>query len=250
MTEILSGAEPQSVDGDRRGALVVHGFTGSPQSMRPLAEAFVAAGWTVEMPLLPGHGTSLDDMLTTSWDDWTAAAEAAYLALADRVDTVVVAGLSMGGSLSVWLAEQHPEIAALVLVNPLVDGRTEGLQAMEAALKDLPDPIIPAIGSDIAKEGVTELAYDGTPVKPLLSLLAGVRDVQDRLAEVRCPVLVMTSTEDHVVEPVSSDTLAAGVSGPVTRVTLEKSFHVATLDHDRELINERAVAFASEVVPG
>ncbi len=246
----MSGAEPFSSPGDRNGVLVLHGFTGTPQSMRPLAEAFAARGWSVELPLLPGHGTSLEDMLATSWDNWSGAAEAAYRDLAARCDRVVVAGLSMGGSLSVWLAEQHPEVAGLVLVNPLVDARTEGVKATEEAIKGIPDPVLPAIGSDIAAPGVVELAYDGTPVKPLLSLIAAVRGIQDRLAEVRCPVLVLTSVEDHVVEPVSSDMLAAGVSGPVTRVTLERSFHVATLDHDRELINERAVAFGAEVFAG
>ncbi len=86
--------------------------------MRGLAEAFAAAGYHVEMPRLPGHGTTIDDMLTTSWSDWSGEVEAAYQRLAARATTVVVAGLSMGGSLTLWVAGQHPEIAGLVCINP------------------------------------------------------------------------------------------------------------------------------------
>src|SRR3954470_15623057 len=121
MSEVMKGAEPFSAKGGPAGVLVVHGFTGNPQSMRPLAEAFAAAGFTVELPLLPGHGTAIEDMVPTGWVDYSGAVEAAYTDMADRCEKVVVAGLSMGGTLTVWLAAQHPEIAGIVLVNALVD---------------------------------------------------------------------------------------------------------------------------------
>ena len=89
---VLAGAEPQSWPGGPHGALVLHGFTGTPQSMRGLAAAFAAAGFATELPLLPGHGTSVDDMVSTTWDDWASAAESAFEDLAARCDRVVVAG--------------------------------------------------------------------------------------------------------------------------------------------------------------
>jgi carboxylesterase len=89
--------------------------------MRGLAQAFAAAGFAVELPRLPGHGTTVDDMLTTTWADWSWCAERAFDELAARCDRVVVAGLSMGGSLAVWLAAHHPEIAGVVAVNAAVD---------------------------------------------------------------------------------------------------------------------------------
>ena len=114
---VLSGAEPFSAAGGPHGALVLHGFTGSPQSMRGLAQALAGAGFAVELPRLPGHGTSLEDMLATGWTDWSGAAEAAHRELAGRCERVVVVGLSMGGTLTVWLATRHPEIAGIVCVS-------------------------------------------------------------------------------------------------------------------------------------
>src|SRR6476660_8331206 len=106
-TRLLPGATPWSHDGGAVGALCVHGFTGNPTSMRGVSEAFAAAGFSVELPRLPGHGTTVEEMMTTRWADWTAEVEAAYQRLAARTGHVVVAGLSMGGSLSLWTALQH-----------------------------------------------------------------------------------------------------------------------------------------------
>jgi len=245
--DLMPGAEPWSADGGPVGVLVVHGFTGNPQSMRPLAEAFSAAGCTVSLPRLPGHGTRVEDMLPTRWDDWSAAAEQAYDELAARCGTVCVAGLSMGGTLALWLAGRHPEVAGIVLVNPLADGEAPGVTATVAQLRELGEPLVPGIGSDIALEGSVESAYPLTPVEPLLSLHAALADLRPALRRVACPVLLLTSATDHVVEPVSSDLVAASVSGPVERVVLERSFHVATLDHDAALVEQRAVEFVRRV---
>src|SRR3954462_15681659 len=127
---IIPGAEPESIDGGPHGALVLHGFTGNPNSMRGVAHALAAAGFAVELPLLPGHGTSVDDMLETRWDDWSGAAEAAFCELQARSRNVLVAGLSMGGTITSWLAARHPEIAGIVLVNPAVEPPAESF--MEA----------------------------------------------------------------------------------------------------------------------
>jgi carboxylesterase len=250
MAQVMSGAEPWQAEGEAGGdvgVLVLHGFTGNPQSMRPLAEAFASAGFAVSLPLLPGHGTQVEDMVPTRWSDWSAAADQSYAELADRCRLVVVAGLSMGGTLATWLATRHAVIAGLVLVNPLIDGTAPGVTDMVEQLKAAEVELVPGIGSDIAKEGVVESAYPATPVQPLLDLHAALAPLVADLGKIRCPVLLLTSTQDHVVEPISSDTLAAGVAGPVERVTLERSFHVATLDNDAPLIEQRAVAFVRDL---
>jgi carboxylesterase len=245
---ILQGAEPYSATGDSRGALVLHGFTGNPQSMRGLAVAFADAGFTVEMPLLPGHGTAVEDMLPTRWEDWSSAAESAYVDLAARCEAVVVVGLSMGGSLTAWLGEHHPEIAGLVLVNPLIVPPAELAEGVKALI-EAGEETIPGIGSDIALEGSVESAYDLLPLQAALSLFDGVTQVEAQLESVVSPVLLFNSTQDHVVDPVSSERLAEKVKGPVERIVLERSFHVATLDYDKDEIEARSVAFATELLP-
>ena len=245
---VLPGAEPFSAAGGPVGALVIHGFTGSPQSMRGLAEAFAAAGFTVELPRLPGHGTTVEDMAATTWDDWSRAVVAAYEDLAARCERVVTAGLSMGGTLAVWLAAHHPEVTGVVAVNAAVgmvdDELRKGLEEMISQGIEF----MPGVAGDIADPDSEELGYDQVPVRGLLSLGAAMVDLEARLSDIRCPVLILNSPQDHVVPPDASDRLAASVSGPVERITLERSYHVATLDYDKALIERSAVEFALRVI--
>ncbi len=246
MSTTPADVKPASFPNGPTGVLVLHGFTGSPQSLRPLTLRFAEDGHSVELPLLPGHGTKIEDMLPTRFDDWYRAASAAYDELAGRCERVVVVGLSMGGTLATILAVEH-EPAGLVLINPQVAPPPQTVIDVVQGLSDEGVATLPAIGGDIAKEGVEELAYAATPVEALLSFIARCQTLVDELAKVTCPVLLFTSPQDHVVDPLSSDVLAAGVSGPVERVTLERSFHVATLDHDAKLIEDRASAFVAEL---
>ena len=248
--DLIPGAEPFSAAGGPSGVLVLHGFTGNPQSMRGLAEAFAGAGFTVELPLLPGHGTKVEDMIPTRWDDWSGAAEVAYQELASRCDSVVAAGLSMGGTLSCWLAAHHPEIAGVVAVNPAVEPPAESfLELFKGSLAEGLETI-PGIGNDVADPSVTELAYEQTPLAAGLSMFEAINDLVPRLGEIRCPLLLLTSPQDHVVPPTNSDFLADRVTGPVERVSLDRSYHVATLDYDRGEIEARAVDFARKVTAG
>jgi carboxylesterase len=227
------------------GALVLHGFTGAPSSVQSLADAFAAAGFDVELPLLPGHGTHVADMIPTRWHDWSSAVEAAYARLAARSSAVVVAGLSMGGTLTLWTALNHPEVAAAICVNPAAQPQPIEVVAMLDDLLAQGVEVMAAIGSDIAMPDVIEEAYPETPVAPLRSLLAdGVEPVAQRYGTAQVPLLVFTSRQDHVVDPAQSDFLADAWSAPVERVWLENSFHVATQDFDSDVIAQQAVAFA------
>jgi len=249
MTALIPGAAPWSHHGtSAHGALVLHGFTGNPSSMRGVAEAFAAAGFHVEMPLLPGHGTTVDDMLPTRWADWAAAAEAAYQTLAARTDKVVVAGLSMGGALTLRIGADHPEIAGLVCINPATQPQAADVVAMLQGMIDGGTELIPAIGSDIADPDAHESAYDATPLAPLLSLVNdGLAPLATEYPTMLPPLLLLNSPQDHVVDPAQAEFLAQQYGGPVERVTLERSYHVATQDFDKELVFERSVAFAQRV---
>ena len=250
MTELqlVPGAEPWSAEGGRAGALCLHGFTGNPGSMRGLAEAFAAAGFTVELPRLPGHGTTVEEMMTTCWADWTAEVEAAYQRLAARTDKVVVSGLSMGGSLTLWTALQHPEVAGIVCINPATKPQPAELMEMVHGMVDDGTDVMPGIGADIADPDATESAYEQTPLRPLISLVEdGLASLSGRYSEITCPLLLLTSPQDHVVEPSNGDFLAETFGGPVERISLERSYHVATLDFDKDVIFEAAVAFGRKV---
>ncbi len=243
---ILPGAEPRSVAGGPVGVLVLHGFTGNPSSVRGLAEAFAEAGYTVEMPRLPGHGTHIDDMLDTTWADWSAHAEATLEELETRTEQVVVAGLSMGGSLTAWLATRHPELAGIICVNPAVAPQDDML-AIVSEMVASGQIVMDGIGSDVADPDVVESAYPQTPLAPLVSMFEVANEIVPDLVKIKCPLLLFTSPEDHVVPPTDSDVLAEAVSGPVERVSCDRSYHVATVDFDKDLIIERSLEFVARV---
>jgi carboxylesterase len=249
---VMAGAEPFSHTGDGvKGALVLHGFTGNPSSMRGVAMAFAAAGYHVEMPRLPGHGTSVDDMLTTEWSDWTGEVEAAYQRLASRAQRIVVAGLSMGGSLTLWAGAEHPEVDGLICVNPAT--RPQPPEVMEMLAEALAEgtEVMPGIGSDIADPESEETAYEGTPIRPLISFMAaGLGPLAERYPSMTMPLRLFTSRQDHVVDPTQSDYLVERYGGPLEHTWLDRSYHVATQDYDRELIFTEAVAFADRVTAG
>ncbi len=245
----LPGAEPYSQGGGPVGVLVVHGITGSAGSVRPLAEALAAAGHTVEAPCLPGHGTTVDELTATRWDDWFTAAEVALSDLVGRCDRVAVVGQSMGGTIACALADLRSQaVAAVVAVNPFVLPVDRALVALVDDMLAVGDTMAPALGADIADPDGVEPAYDVTPLAALRSLFDAVVELQPGLARIACPVLIATSPQDHVVEPANSDHLAALLAGPVERLSLPNSFHVATLDLDRDLLAATTVDFLARHV--
>jgi carboxylesterase len=247
-TVVLAGAEPFSFPGGdgpdgRTGVLLLHGFTGSPASMRPWGEHLAAEGFAVRGPRLPGHGTTWQDCNTTTEEDWLAEVHRAFDQLAAECDRVVVAGLSMGGTLAIRFAEQRPDdLAGLVLVNP-------SLMTLRRDAKLLPllarlTPSWAPIAGDIKKPGVSELAYAKLPTRAMLALRRLWAVTRADLARISAPVLVFRSVEDHVVEPASAAALLAGISSSdVTEVLLEDSYHVATLDNDAERIFTASAAW-------
>ncbi|MCW2758312.1 MAG: esterase [Nocardioidaceae bacterium] len=234
-------------DGRRVGVLLSHGFTGSPVSMRPWGEYLAERGYAVSVPLLPGHGTSWQDMNTTGYADWYAALEKAFEELRARTDTVVVGGLSMGGGLALWLAAHHPaDISGLVLVNAAVS--SENKQLIAVPLLKYVVGGMPAIGNDIKKPGIVENAYPKTPLKALHSMVKGWAQVRADLPKVTAPILIFRSREDHVVDEQSTRNIIAGVSSTdVTERVLEDSYHVATLDNDAPAIFEESAEFIARV---
>jgi len=154
MTYFSPEVAPWSSEGSNGiGVLFVHGFTGSPASMRPWAEYFAERGYTVRMPLLPGHGTTPEEMNKTTWDQWYAGAEQPYLELVEKCDKVFICALSMGGALTLRLAALH-EPVGIVLVNPLI--HIKGINRILIPIVSKIVGMRPAVGNDIKKPVTNE----------------------------------------------------------------------------------------------
>jgi len=233
--------------GRRVGVLLSHGFTGSPASVVPWGKYLAEHGYAVAVPLLPGHGTTWEDMLPTRYEDYYAAVSAELDTLKARCDVVVVAGLSMGGCLAITLAERRgADLAGIVVVNPAVASNNKQLLLLPV-LKHLVKGF-PAIGNDIKKEGVDEHAYPKTPLKPLASMVAAWKQIRADLPKITMPVLLLRAADDHVVDPSSAEYILAGVSSTdVKEIVLTESYHVATLDNDAEQIFAESLAFIERV---
>jgi carboxylesterase len=232
---VIPEAEPYAAGSGSHGVLLCHGFTGSPYSMRPWAEHLAADGFRVSLPRLPGHGTSWQELNRTEWTDWYAAVDRAFTDLSRQCARVSVAGLSMGGALALRLAQQHGDaVASLALVNPCIN-IANPLIRVSRLLSVIPS--LAGIGDDIAKPGAKEFGYTRNPLRALHSQTRLWADVRANLHLVGQPTLIHWSRTDHVVDPSSLALLRAGLSSPELEVvTLERSYHVATLDHDAELI--------------
>ncbi|MGB0101060.1 MAG: alpha/beta fold hydrolase [Nocardioides sp.] len=244
-------AQPEKTGGRKIGVLLSHGFTGQPASMTPWGQALAGQGYAVEVPRLPGHGTTWQELNTLTWVDWYAELTRAFDRLRADNDAVVVAGLSMGGALVLRLAADRPdEVAGVVVVNPAVATKrfdVKLLPVLKHVVKSFP-----GIANDIKKPGVEEHGYTRTPLKAVHSMMQQWPGLVADLPRITAPVLYFRSTEDHVVDEASEPLITGGVSSTdLSVVRLENSYHVATIDNDAELIFSESAAFVARVTaPG
>jgi carboxylesterase len=240
-------ARPELTGGRRIGVLLSHGFTGQPASITPWGEALAEHGYAVEVPRLPGHGTTWQELNTLAWADWYAEVTRVFEKLLAENDAVVVGGLSMGGALVLRLAADHPDrVAGVVVVNPALATKRLDVKLLPV-LKHLV-PSFPGIANDIKKPGVQEHGYERTPLKAVHSMMRAWPVLVADLPKITAPVLYFRSTEDHVVDEATEPLILSGISSrDVTVTRLENSFHVATLDNDAELIYADTAAFVARV---
>jgi carboxylesterase len=239
--------KPEKTGGRTIGVLLVHGFTGSPASLKPWARALADQGYAVEVPLLPGHGTRWQDLNQVAWTDWYAEAEVAFDRLRATCEAVVVAGLSMGGSVVLRLAEERgDQVTGVVLVNPFVSTTRKELVALPVLKHVIPS--LRGVVNDIKKPEQDEHGYQRLPLKGLAAVIEMWKVVVPDLKRVTQPVLVFRSTADHVIDASSSPTVLQGVgSEDVEERLLDNSYHVATLDHDADRIFAESAEFVARV---
>jgi carboxylesterase len=244
--EVWSDAEPFSFEGGKTGVLVVHGFTGCTQSMQPLGEGLAAAGFTVTGPRLPGHGTSVKDMGTRKWEEWTGEAEKSLQELLDRCDKVFVTGLSMGGTITCFLGERYADkVAGLMPINAAV-AKLNPMLPLTPIVKYVLKTI-PGVGSDIKDPAAKESCYEKVPVPAAAELYELMKATKADIARITAPILIFSSREDHVVSTKNGPFILEHVSSTDREIVwLENSYHVATLDNDKQLIIDRCVEFINE----
>jgi len=210
--------------------------------MQELALRVAGCGYSVALPLLTGHGTTPEDMERARWTDWTNDAESALDWLCRRADRVFACGLSMGGTLALWLAERHPELAGLVAINAIVRHPQEVLMRLLGRL-GVPRWTKP-VRNDIKAPGVDEVAYDQVPVRAARELALLLAVVRRELARISCPTLIFSSREDHVVPPQNQRDIYKTIGSREKRlIELPDSYHVATMDNDREVIFSAVLEF-------
>ncbi|MDQ4059008.1 MAG: alpha/beta fold hydrolase [Actinomycetota bacterium] len=245
-SEILSGAEEFSLGGGSVGALLIHGFTGSPQGMRGLGEYLAEHDVAAEGIRLPGHGTTWQDLDTRRPNEWVEAVEQGYAKLAEGRDKVFLVSLSFGSALAIRFAAQHPEkVAGLVSLAGLV--LTKDPRRFLSPLIRRVAKSIPGVAGDIADPDMRELAYDRLPTTAAHFMLQFLPIARLSLPKVTCPLLVMHSHNDHTVHPVNATEIYQRAASTDKHILwLDDSYHVLTLDVDRARVFEQTYEFIKE----
>ncbi len=242
--KVITGAEPFFLKGNNIGILLCHGFVGTPQSVRDLGEQLHSYGFTVLAPRLSGHGTTIYDMETAKHTDWLSDLEESFFQLKKTCQTVFVIGQSMGGALSLRLAAKFPEINGVMTINaalqvPAFDQYRSGNgpRFIEEGAPDIKDP------------QATEITYNHVPLTAVLELQKLIDETPKHLDAVRSPVLVLTSPEDHVVPPENSIQILQTISSTVKeQILLQNSYHVASLDYDKDRIAAICNKFVTRLI--
>ena len=252
---------PVAIAGDRRAVLCLHGITGTPWEVRPLADAFVRLGCSVEAPMLAGHGGTLADLARTTWRDWLASAEAALSRLEATAarsvglsPPVAIVGFSMGGLLALRLARLYPErISALAVMSAplrLRPFQVMGIRAVGRLPVDYARRAWAAVpklfGSDVSDPAmrVDNPSLHAFPVAALGNLLDLMDTVRPDLPAVRQPTLVVHGRQDHTVPMDDSLELTGSLgSDVIERLWLDRSFHIVAQDVERAMVLEAVTRF-------
>lgn len=250
VVSVIPNGEEFHLEGGSIAVLMIHGFTGSPASVRPWAEALHQEGFSVRVPRLPGHARTWEEMNRTTWQDWFDEVERSFTELTSQYQRVFVAGFSMGGALSLRLASIHGnEIEGLILVNPAVHDPRPSLKLVPLLKYFIPS--IGGRGTDVAAPNPPRHSYGRTPLHALHSLQKLWRIVQRDLYLVDLPLMVGYSINDHVVDPKNSELVIDNVSSvDIREVIFERSFHNVALDYDLDLLVEESLSFIKDVLSG
>jgi len=243
--KLLQGAEPFLLEAGPGGCLLLHGWGGTCDSMRYLGGRLQAAGITAFAPLLPGAGTCAADLNHTRAADWVHAAEDHLLALHERCPSVFVVGLSMGAILTLYLGAACPELVRGIV--PINGGTALGSPdlARAAFRRDLPE-VVPSWDENwlLKDRSVVEVAYREMARTTICDVMGLAKIVEELLPTLSVPVLILQSAGDRVIPPANGPAMLQRIGSADRRlVSLQNSYHVATMDYDRDLVAEEVIGF-------
>ena len=257
------------IAGGKVGVLLIHGLCGTPAEMRFVAMGLGRAGYTVHCPLLAGHGGSRADIVKTGWQDWYCSAETALIELRKECDTVIVGGLCLGSIIGLHLAMKQPELVqGVALFSPTlwVNGwampwytKLFGLVRHKwlANMMQFPDAASLGIKCPRVREFVrqalansdgSDLGTNGTPAAMLLEHRWMVKAAMKGLKTVKQPILIMHSREDDHANLNNATYLQRALGGIVDMVVLNDSYHMITLDKQRQVVVDQTRSFVDRVV--
>ncbi|MDX9990519.1 MAG: alpha/beta fold hydrolase [Anaerolineales bacterium] len=223
------------------GILLAHGYTATTAEIRPLAEKLRARGYTVSAPLLPGHGTSPEDLNRTTWQDWARAGQTALDQLFARCERVFVGGESMGGLLAIYLASQNPQAAGLLLYAPAI---ALNMGFVDYAKLYLGAPFISQVARASLDNGESWQGYPGLPLRGGIELLAFGKATRAQLSKIQQPVLIFQGRFDTTTAAQAGDLILKGVSSKTKmRYWMDKSHHTLTLDVELDEVAARTIEF-------
>jgi carboxylesterase len=238
------------IGGGDRGCLLLHGFTGSPLEMAPLAEALAEDGFTVHVARLAGHGTSPEDLARTSWRDWVASARRGLDALRARCRHVAVGGMSMGGAIALHLAATEAPAAVVAMATPV---RLRPVVARLArAVRPVTRyvPVVVRLGPRAPEVMRYRVSYARIPLDAAHSLGVLLEHTRALLPQVRAPLLVVQGRRDWAIPRDSAEVIYQAVGSPVRRLLwLPRSRHVVTLDRDRQDLYREVRRFLGQHLP-
>ena len=252
MPEYDEAVKPFLLGEGRNAVLLIHGFTGTPYEMREFGEYLARRGFRVHAPLLPGHGTSKEDMIKTDRTDWIEGAQQSLrLLLEEAPENVFVSGLSMGGTISLYLGATHPEINAVAPICApiyLHDWRLRLLPIFKHIFRYFPfEQPVDILDKSLLENPVAIEArkkYGQPAIPSVIELLALIRETREKLTDIRLPILVIQARKDGLVPPSNAEYIFRNVASLDKRILwLENSAHVATLDFEKHTLFREAADF-------
>ena len=248
----------------RTGVLLIHGLGGTPVELKTVARGLAARGWTVSCCQLAGHCGTEDDLLATTWADWFASAERAMAELERECDTILVGGLSFGAMIALRLAALNPDrVHGSVLLAPTLwyDGwavpwyrfllkaafQAKFLKRMRFAERPpygIKDEGIRAVVAGAMLSGkAAEAGLTCTPLGALREADELVRDVKARLSSITTPALIVHPREDDISDLSNAIYLQRNLGGLAECLVLDDSYHIVTVDRQRDILIDRAANF-------